>query len=84
MSYRLLYTKSAVKDIAKRDIVVKKQLRKKLEEFIKNPLTYATRLTDSKLGMYRLRIGNYRMVFDLDGRSVVVLRIRHRKEVYKN
>lgn len=84
MSYKLLYTKSAAKDIKKLDRVVKKKLKKKLEEFSKNPLLNVKRLTDFQLGGYRLRVGSYRVIFDLREKDIIILRIRHRKDVYKN
>lgn len=31
---------------------------------------------------YRLRIGRYRVLFELDGDKVVIYRIRHRKDAY--
>lgn len=83
MAYKLIYTKSSVKDIKKLDVVTKKRLKKKIETFIKDPEGYAKKLTDSKLGDFRWRVGNYRVVFDMDGKNIVILRIRHRKEVYK-
>ena len=32
---------------------------------------------------YRLRIGKYRVLFEVEDNKVVVYRIRHRKEVYR-
>ncbi|NTU43356.1 MAG: type II toxin-antitoxin system RelE/ParE family toxin, partial [Nitrospirales bacterium] len=32
---------------------------------------------------YRLRVGDWRVLFEIDGDKVVVYRIRHRKEAYK-
>ena len=32
---------------------------------------------------YRLRVGNYRVLFEVDGNQVVIYRIRHRKDVYR-
>lgn len=84
MEYKLLYTKSATKDIQKLDTVVKKRLKIKLEAYATNPLFYAKKLTDFSLGAYRWRIGKYRIVFDLDGENIVILRIRHRREIYRN
>lgn len=84
MSYKLLYTKSAVKDIQKLDPVVRKRLKIKLETYANNPLFYAKKLTDSSLGTYRWRIGNYRVIFDVDQNNIVILRVRHRREIYKN
>ena len=83
MIYKLLYTQTSVKDIKKLDPVTKKRLKKKLELYEKNPLTYAKRLTDSTLGTYHFRIGDYRVTFDMDKNNIVVLRIRHRREIYK-
>jgi mRNA interferase RelE/StbE len=84
MGYKLLYTKSAVKDIQKLDAVARKRLKSKLEAYAKNPLVYAKKLTDFSLGTYRWRIGNYRIIFDIDGENIVILRVRHRREIYRN
>ncbi len=83
MSYKILYTKTALSDIKKLDSVVKKRFKKKLEVYSQNPLDYAKRLVDSSTGPSRWRIGNYRVIFDIDGKNIVVLRIRHRRESYK-
>ena len=83
MAFKLVYTKKAVKDIKRLDRVTQKKLKKKIELSIKKPLFYAKKLIDYKLGEYRWRVGNYRIVFDIDGRNIVVLRVGHRREIYK-
>lgn len=83
MSYSLAYTHKAVKDIGRLDANVKKRIGNTLLRFIDNPLQYAEPLTDSTLGSYRFRIGNYRVIFDIEGNFLVVLRVGHRKEIYK-
>lgn len=51
-----------------------------------NPLTFAKPLRDFALGQYRFRVGDYRILFDSDKTGTVtvllILRIKHRKEVY--
>jgi mRNA interferase RelE/StbE len=32
---------------------------------------------------YRLRVGNYRVLFEVEEERVVVYRVRHRKDAYK-
>ncbi len=32
---------------------------------------------------YRLRLGDYRVLFEFEGDTILVYRIRHRKDVYK-
>ena len=83
MRYRLLYTHRAVKDIAGLSADVKKRIGKTLLRYQDNPLHFAESLTDQSLGSYRFRIGDYRVIFDMDGSNIVVLRVGHRKEIYK-
>ena len=83
MPFRLLYTRSAVRDIVKLDAVAKKKIKKKIEIFSQKPLSYAKKLVDPRIGTYRWRVGNYRVIFDIDGKNIVILRIGHRREIYK-
>ena len=83
MKYRLVYTQKAVRDIDRLDSRVKNRIGTTLLRFKDNPLQYAERLTNSALGGYRFRIGDYRVIFDIEGNDIVVLRAGHRKEIYK-
>lgn len=83
MAYKLLYTKHAVKDISKIDIVARKRIKKSLERLVESPKTAGRRLTDSRLGDYRFRIGDYRVIYDIRGSKIVILRIGHRREIYR-
>jgi len=83
LSYRLVYTQRAVRDIEKLDAGVKKRIGTTLLRFKKNPLQYAERLTNPDIGSFRFRIGHYRVIFDIDDKNIVVLRVGHRKEIYK-
>ena len=83
--YRLVYKKPAAKDIQKLPIQVQKRLKVKLEWFISrdNPLEFATALTKPADAQYRFRVGAYRILFDVEGRNIVVLCVQHRREVYR-
>jgi len=83
LSYRLVYTQKAVRDIASLDAGVKKRIGITLLRFTDNPLQYAERLTNTELGGYRFRIGDYRVMFDMVRNDIVVLRAGHRNEIYK-
>ena len=83
MSFRLLYSRSAAHDIKKLDSVAKKKIKKKIEIYSRKPLVYAKKLIDPRIGTYRWRVGNYRVIFDIDGKNIVILRIGHRREIYK-
>jgi mRNA interferase RelE/StbE len=81
--YSLVYTHRAIKDVQRLETKVKRRIGKTLLRYSENPLRYAEKLTESKLGTYRFRIGQYRVVFDLMGNDIVVLRVGHRKDIYR-
>lgn len=83
MSYQLLYTPAAQKDIRKLDKVAKNRLKNKLELLATDPIYYSKKLIHSDLSTYRYRVGDYRIIFDLDGKDIVILRVGHRREIYK-
>ena len=79
--YTLVYTKSAAADIGKLDTLSKKRLGKKIIEWRQDPVSKSRKLTNSKIGGYRYRVGDYRVVFDVIGLKVIILRVGHRKEI---
>lgn len=83
MIYKLLYTKRAVKDIKKLDSVAQKRLKKALEKFIQKPFYYSEKLIDTSLGEFRWRLGDYRIVFDQKDSNIIILRVGHRREIYR-
>ncbi len=84
MAYELVYTKRAVKDIRRLDHKVKKRLKKALERFRESPFEGSVqKLSDPEFGTYRFRIGDYRVIFDVDGNKLIILRVGHRKDIYR-
>ena len=83
MNFQLFYTKTAVRDIKKLDPVAKNKIRQKLELYSQKPLSFTKKLIHPKIGTYRWRIGNYRVIFDLHGHDIIILRVGHRRELYK-
>lgn len=86
MKYQVVFKPTAVKDLRKLPHTVQKRIKVKLEFYITQPepLDFAVKLIGiSKAGDYRFRVGDYRVVFDKDGNTLVVLYIEHRREVYR-
>jgi mRNA interferase RelE/StbE len=83
VNYRLTYTRRAIRDIDALDPTTKRRIGNTLLRYEQDPLTYAEPLKDSDLGSFRFRIGDYRVIFDLVGEEIVVLRVGHRKEIYR-
>ena len=83
MMYQLVYTRRAEKDIGKLEAATQKRIKKKLEQFKLDPFRYAEKLSSFELGSHRFRIGNYRVIFDVEGANLVILRVGHRREIYR-
>ena len=48
-----------------------------------DPIQYGTRLRQSLHGLWKLRVGDYRVVFALEADRVQIVVIGHRKKVYE-
>ena len=85
MSYTFVFSSRARDDIEALDPSIKKRLKKKLEFFARHGdiTTFAKKLTNQKVGQFRIRIGDYRMIFDRQGKILSVLRVQHRSIIYK-
>lgn len=85
MAFNIVFTDEAMKDLDGFDKKTLAIIIKKMEWFAKqdNPLDFAKRLQYDAIGQYRFRVGDYRVVFDCEGRNIKVLRIGHRSSIYK-
>jgi len=83
VKYELIYTQRAERDIKKLDFKIKDRIGKTLLRFKEEPLRFAEKLSDPILGEFRFRIGDYRVIFDIYGNEIIILRVGHRREIYK-
>ena len=83
-NYKVLIKPSAVKDLESLPKVDCKRIAGKIRELSKDPRPYGSQklVGDDK---YRLRQGDYRIVYQIDDGEVVVLviGIGHRRDVYR-
>ena len=85
MAYTIVITKKAKRDIDNLEPIIKNRLGKKLKQVMAmDDISPVVRqLVDSRIGSYRLRVGDYRILFDLEKNQIIILRVQHRKDVYK-
>ena len=83
------YTARSIQDLKRLDSIIAKRILTILDRYaiLANPLSRAKPLSGSLSGLYRFRIGDYRVICERgkDGQVHIlfVLRIRHRKEIYQ-
>lgn len=85
MAYTILITKTARKDIDALDSAIRKRLGKKLLHIasLEDVASVAKKLEGEMIGEYRIRVGDYRVLFDIDKKNLVIVRVQHRKDVYR-
>ena len=86
MNYKVVYLDDVVKkDIPNLPNKLKVMIKKAIEErLMVDPIAFGKPLRYSLRGHRRLRVSDYRIVFRIEEakKTVVVLAIKHRKEIY--
>ena len=71
MKYELVYTRKAERGIEKLEPNVKDRIGKTILRYSEEPLKFAEKLSNPILGEYRFRIGDYRVIFDIEGDETI-------------
>jgi len=83
VEYRIVYANRLIKDLSRLSPEVRSRIRETLKRYAKTPLEHARKMVDPALGTYRFRIGDYRAIFDIEDSDLVILRIGHRRDIYR-
>lgn len=89
MAWTIEYGQPVQKTILKLDPVIRKRIRRFLEERVArldDPRQIADRLQGAEFGQYwRYRVGDYRIICDIQDHKLVVLviEIGHRSSIYR-
>ncbi|MCI5143990.1 MAG: type II toxin-antitoxin system RelE/ParE family toxin [Candidatus Electrothrix sp. AR3] len=76
--------RSAVKDLKRISKINKKRIHNKIFELENFPDVSNLKQLTNFQPAYRVRVGNYRILFDVTDDTIEIGRILHRKESYKN
>ena len=88
MKYTVVFSKEALKDLKKLDkhtaALIIGWVRKNLEG-CENPRQHGKGLTANLSGKWRYRVGDYRLLAEIQDDKVIILMLRvgHRSEIYK-
>jgi mRNA interferase RelE/StbE len=83
LAYRILYKKSVQRDLKRLAKAEARRILDRLEEDLsKNPESYPL-LKGEFAGLRKYRLGDYRVIFTLLDEDVTILRVGHRRDVYK-
>ena len=84
--YTIQLKKSAFKALKKLPSNVSVVLSKEIDSLAKNPRPIGCKKLESEQNLYRIRWGNYRIIYQIQDKALIVLivLIGNRKEIYRN
>ncbi|GAW86709.1 mRNA interferase RelE/StbE [Bathymodiolus platifrons methanotrophic gill symbiont] len=84
--YKIEFGQRAKKQFYKLSREVQERLTKAIDEKLSvNPKEYLIPLAGNKAGLYKFRVGDYRLLCSRDDEElhVLVVKVKHRREVYR-
>jgi len=80
--FRIIWDQKSYKELNKLEPLISKRIAKKVKELEGNPFSKdIKRLKGSD--DFRLRVGDYRVIIEIDKETITILKVGHRKNIYK-
>jgi mRNA interferase RelE/StbE len=83
--YEIYIERKAERDLKKLELDIFHRIILNIKTLSKNPKPPGSRKITGSKNDWRIRVGNYRIIYEVDDRAktVKVMRIRHRRDVYR-
>ena len=83
MAYNILYKKSVQRDLKKVSKAEASRIVDQIEKELSEKADTYPALKGQFAGLRKYRVGDYRVIYAILGDDVLILRIGHRRDVYK-
>jgi len=85
MRYRVEYTSSALRELGSLAGHLQQRIEERVLALAENPYPPGTKKLTGLSDHYRLRVGDYRVIYRVHTEilTVVIVRVRHRREAYR-
>lgn len=86
MSYEVKFSRGAKKQFRKLPIDVQQRIQTKINDLAIEPRPNWVKKLQADDNSYRIRVGDYRVVYEIDDDVLIVtvIKIGHRSEIYKD
>ncbi len=83
--YQVTFARSARRELEELDFLIVPRILARIEGLAQTPRPSGARKLRGQQNLWRVRVGDYRVVYSVDDRRRVVdvVRIRHRREAYR-
>jgi mRNA interferase RelE/StbE len=85
MKYRIEFSPTAERQFKKLPKEVQARLKHRIDILAENPFPRGVKKLSAEEDLYRLRIGDYRIIYQAQGKAllILILKLGHRKNVYR-
>ena len=83
MKYRIAFKKSVSRDLKRIDKEQVDKILDKIDHELSSKVDKYPELKGSFSGLRKCRIGDYRVIYSIVNDTVLILRVKHRKNAYK-
>ena len=80
--FSIEWKENAIKELNKLEEGIAKRIFKKVNELKENPFSKDIKRLRGET-KFKLRIGNYRALLEIENNQITILKIAHRKNIYK-
>lgn len=85
MTFRIEVTRTAAKQLADLPTIDRKRVARRIDRLADNPRPMDAKKLEGAGNLWRIRVGDYRLVYQIQKKRliVVIIRVGHRREVYR-
>ena len=83
--YSIVFARSARRELERLSEPLSSRILRKIESLASNPRPYRCRKLEGSEDLWRVRVGDYRIIYAVDdvARQVDIIHIRHRSDAYR-
>ena len=83
MNYKIAFKKAVARDLKKIEKNQADRILRKIAKELPSKAENVMVLTGKFAGLRKFRVGDYRVIYAILGDTVLILRVRHRREAYR-
>jgi len=85
MAYRIEFSRRAERQFKKLPREVQVRIKPRIDTLANNPFPRAVKKLSGEENLYRLQIGDYRFIYQVQKRALLILvvKVGHRREIYR-
>jgi len=83
MKFKVIWDKKAQDELDKLELNIARRIIIKVRELSEDPFSKDIKKLTGE-SSFRLRVGDYRILFDIIRDTIIVLKVGHRKNIYEN